>query len=364
MHAGGSSAAMTIDRRAASDGFSIGEAHAIVRDLFRRRPAIYFIDLAITMLIVYASGLVYFETGRGPVQLLSGAVCAAALFRAGMFIHEIQHMRRGEMVPFIVVWNLVYGIPMLLPSFMYANHRDHHDWRSYATERDAEYSDFVTGPKWQIASHFLVAFVVPVAVVLRFLILAPAALMWPRLRRWVLRYATTLGNVGMPRKVRPDENRAARAFLDFAAFAMALVDTVLVATGVVPWVVLSKAYLLFVAAVEFNAMRDFTAHRFERLGARSHAEQLADSINIVGRSPGSFVLYPIGMRYHALHHLFPTLPYHNMAAAHRRLMKRLPAGSPYRATNRCGFLETAGDLLRKAIAHAREAQPRGETAPG
>jgi fatty acid desaturase len=70
------------------------------------------------------------------------------------------------------------------------------------------------------------------------------------------------------------------------------------------------------------------------------------------------------MRYHALHHLFPTLPYHNMAAAHRRLMKRLPAGSPYRATNRCGFLETAGDLLRKAIAHAREAQPRGETAPG
>jgi fatty acid desaturase len=41
---------------------------------------------------------------------------------------------------------------------------------------------------------------------------------------------------------------------------------------------------------------------------------------------------PVGLRYHALHHLFPSLPYHNLGKAHRRLMRELPADSPYRQT--------------------------------
>ncbi|HUK07988.1 MAG TPA: fatty acid desaturase [Stellaceae bacterium] len=306
------------------------------------------------MLVVYASGFFYFRPGWALGQVAAGVVCACALFRAGMFIHEIQHMGRGEMVPFIVAWNLVYGIPMLLPSFMYANHRDHHDWRSYGTERDAEYSDFVTGSKWQLVGHFLVAFIAPIGVTLRFLILAPISLLWPRLRCWVLRYATTLGNVGVSRRVWPDENHAAWAVLELAAFVTTLVYIVLLATGVIPWPVLTKVYAVYVAVIELNAMRDFTAHRFEHLGARSHAEQLTDSINIVGGGLGSYVLYPIGMRYHALHHLFPKMPYHSMARAHRLLMEQLPAGSPYRATNRNGFPEAASDLLRRMNAHTRE----------
>ncbi|HZL88000.1 MAG TPA: fatty acid desaturase, partial [Pirellulaceae bacterium] len=41
---------------------------------------------------------------------------------------------------------------------------------------------------------------------------------------------------------------------------------------------------------------------------------------------------PVGLRFHALHHIFPTLPYHNAHAAHQRLLAALPADSPYRAT--------------------------------
>ena len=36
--------------------------------------------------------------------------------------------------------------------------------------------------------------------------------------------------------------------------------------------------------------------------------------------------------HHALHHLVPSIPYHNMPEAHERLMQHLPADSPYRAT--------------------------------
>jgi len=77
---------------------------------------------------------------------------------------------------------------------------------------------------------------------------------------------------------------------------------------------------------------------------------------MMGTITGSYLLYPIGMRYHALHHLFPTMPYHSVAAAHRLLMEQLPLDSPYRATNRNGFLQAAGDLLSRAIAHTRERQ--------
>jgi len=34
--------------------------------------------------------------------------------------------------------------------------------------------------------------------------------------------------------------------------------------------------------------------------------------------------------YHALHHLFPSLPYHNLKSAHRYLVEVLPSNSPYR----------------------------------
>ncbi|HXP04435.1 MAG TPA: fatty acid desaturase, partial [Stellaceae bacterium] len=343
--------------RSVDEAFSVKEAHAIVRHLLRRNPAIYFADFAVTMTVVYLAGFVYFRAGLSPLQLGAGVVCGCALFRAGMFIHEIQHMRRGEMTGFVVAWNLVYGIPMMLPSFMYANHRDHHDPRTYGTVRDGEYRVFTTGGLPQIAAHFLIGLVVPPALVLRFLVLGPLSHCWPRLRRFVLVHAMTLGDPAKGRRIWPDENHAIWAVMELAVCAVVVTGSVLLASGFLPWTILPKGYAIGVLAVELNAMRDFTAHRFGNSGEpMSHAEQLADSINIVGKGPVTYLLYPIGMRYHALHHLFPAMPYHNMARAHRLLMERLPAQSPYRATNRRGFFDTAGTMVRAAAAYSKEAR--------
>jgi fatty acid desaturase len=40
---------------------------------------------------------------------------------------------------------------------------------------------------------------------------------------------------------------------------------------------------------------------------------------------------PVGLRYHALHHLLPRVPYHNLAEAHRRLVAASPEAGLYRS---------------------------------
>ena len=63
------------------------------------------------------------------------------------------------------------------------------------------------------------------------------------------------------------------------------------------------------------------------------------------------------MRYHALHHLLPSLPYHAMGTAHRRLMSCLPEDSPYRMTIRPSLWAAIGDVIRN-VDKAKPDAPR------
>jgi hypothetical protein len=60
----------------------------------------------------------------------------------------------------------------------------------------------------------------------------------------------------------------------------------------------------------------------------------------------SELFFPLSLRYHALHHLFPTLPYHNLHAAHTRLMAQLPPDSAYHRILRPGFWSVAIELVQ------------------
>ena len=72
----------------------------------------------------------------------------------------------------------------------------------------------------------------------------------------------------------------------------------------------------------------------------------------------------VGLRFHALHHLFPSLPYHNLAKAHRRLMKELPANSPYRLTESPSLTASLAELWRNSRAAGRRANRlRSSTSP-
>lgn len=89
-----------------------------------------------------------------PLSLLQAAatlVAAFALYRAVIFIHELAHLRRDRYRLFRLVWNLLLGFPMQVPSFTYAGvHSDHHQRGIYGTRADGEYIPFAVGPQRRI----------------------------------------------------------------------------------------------------------------------------------------------------------------------------------------------------------------------
>ena len=81
---------------------------------------------------------------------------------------------------------------------------------------------------------------------------------------------------------------------------------------------------------------------------------MRDSINITGQTWLTVFMFPVGLRYHALHHLFPALPYHNLGGAHRRLTERLPPDAPYHLTGQASYFAALAALWRGARRTARK----------
>jgi fatty acid desaturase len=100
-----------------------------------------------------------------------------------------------------------------------------------------------------------------------------------------------------------------------------------------------------------NHLRTLGAHRYENAGGvMTLDEQIADSVNLWGPAllrPLTALLAPVGLRFHALHHLFPTLPYHALGVVHRQLMRELPASAVYRTSSEPALACALAVLARK-----------------
>lgn len=312
----------------------IAQARRLVADLFQARPWIYWTDLLVTVAVAYSAAAVYLRSQPGSlVQLISFAVCGFALFRAGSFVHEIAHLRSGEMTGFAAGWNLLCGIPMIMPSHFYGNHIDHHNSHHYGTVQDGEYLPLGAGPLRDIAWFFAQVPLLPGYIALR-LLLAPLTFLHPRLRELALeRCSSYVINFRHRLRVPARAPRAAWAALEIACSARVAVMLAVVLVGIYPASRLAQLYALAVFTMLLNYIRNLVAHCYQNTGEpMTHVEQLCDSINITGHPLLTELFFPLGLRYHALHHLFPGIPYHNLGIAHRRLMQHLPASSPYRQT--------------------------------
>jgi fatty acid desaturase len=76
------------------------------------------------------------------------AVSVVLYYRAALFIHELTHLRDRTFGAFRIVWNLLCGIPFLMPSFMYYSHVEHHMRKHFGTHDDGEYLPLGTTGPW------------------------------------------------------------------------------------------------------------------------------------------------------------------------------------------------------------------------
>ena len=99
-----------------------------------------------------------------------------------------------------------------------------------------------------------------------------------------------------------------------------------------------------------NQVRTLVAHLWANDGdAITVTAQYLDSVNVPPPAMLSPLWAPVGLRYHATHHLLPSLPYHSLAEAHRRLMTQLGEQSTYREANYPGLFALTGKLARSTM---------------
>jgi fatty acid desaturase len=250
-----------------------------------------------------------------------------------MFIHEIVHLSAGEMKFFRRFWNFFAGVPMMVPSFTYESHLHHHSSRHYGTDNDGEYLPLASGTIGGVFVFLMQVFFQPLLVVFRYAIWTPISFCNTKLRNWTLQHATSLViNFQYENHKRAEKQSAEDTFWElFTAFRVYVMFG-LVFLGTMPIERLPKIYLLAVFVLVLNHVRTLAAHRYTSDGSTiSHLDQFLDSTNITGNWLTE-LMCPLGLRYHALHHLFPKIPYYNLGVAHRRLVRDLPKDSLYHET--------------------------------
>ncbi|HWQ69613.1 MAG TPA: fatty acid desaturase [Patescibacteria group bacterium] len=331
--------------------FSRREIKKLVHDLFTPKPLLYWADFLITVSIGYGFAVIYLMAPAfSLVQMTAGVVSGLALFRVGIFIHELVHREESSMVGFHIVWNLLFGVPFLLHSLLYRSHLDHHHPRKFGTPAEGEYLPLGSSPIRETVLYLAQIPVVPLLAAFRFLVLVPLSFLYPPSRRWVLESWSSYTINPYYRRVIPStEPQGLWAILDLLCLLWLVVVIGLIFTGVIAWTTVGLMYGLTICTIALNWVRTLAAHRFLNTGGNmTYVEQIEDSLTIEGRSLLTLLLFPIGLRYHALHHLFPLMPYHSMGEAHRRLMQALPDDSPYKKAIFPGFVTVLRDLLRHA----------------
>jgi len=333
--------------------FPSRQAREAVRDLLRPRPAIYWADFLCCVALGWcAFALAVLASPFSPGQLVFTAVSALALYRSVICIHELAHRKERSLNSFRLVWNLLCGFPLLTPSFTYHGvHNDHHSRSVYGRKSDGEYVPFALQGRAEIVRYLLLSFALPAVIAGRFLVLAPLSLLHPNVRRLVWERASSLA-IDLSYRRRDAAAREARRWRvqEALAFVFGATAIGLIVAGILPAAALLLWYVVAVLIFLLNSLRTLAAHRYRNpedreLGLR---EQFLDSVDVPGNLFLTALWAPVGLRYHATHHLFPGIPYHALGEAYRRLTRDAADGAIHREATRRSLWDALARLWRDA----------------
>jgi fatty acid desaturase len=335
----------------------IQSAALLIKDLFRPDPRQYWRELAFAGTLAWGSAaLAIARVGGIGCTIVSIAAAAVFWHRATVMVHELAHQRRDAIPGFHLAWNLLIGVPWMFPSAFYEGvHSAHHRRTSFGTQDDPEYLQ-LGGNLWLLGCYLATAFVLFPLLALRFLVLTPLSWCFPSLGRLLFRHGSSyMINLHYGRKTTAVERRRLQIWGAVIAAAWWALIVFCIVVEASPWWLIVW-YAIHTSTSLINRMRMMTAHHFRSDGhATDLLGQVSDSIDAPAGCWAE-LWAPLGLRYHALHHLFPTLPFHAMPTAYRRLHGGLPADSVYRRSTGAGWFPTAVKLLQAeadARAHCR-----------
>ena len=339
--------AATVARRQGDDKAMLRAAANLTRELNVPSAAAYWLDMLGSALVGYGALALAIMAPTVTGMLVAGAIAILALYRAGSFIHEITHIKAGSLPGFKLAWNAIVGIPLLVPSFMYEGiHNMHHAKIRYGTVEDPEYLPLALMKPWTLPVFLVAALLAPVALLFRFAVLTPLSMLVPKLRELVVgRFSGLQINPLFRRKPPEGDFVRAWAWMEGAASLWAITLIVLAVSETVPL----RAFAIFLGIASgvmlLNQVRTLVAHLWENDGEpMSVTEQYLDTINVPPPGIWAELWAPVGLRYHALHHLLPGIPYHALPVAHRRLIAELGEDSAYHSSNRRGLFPLIGRL--------------------
>ena len=332
----------------ADDMAMLRAAAELTRDLHAPKPLVYWTDFTASAVLGYAALVAAIMVSSPWLAVLAGAVSILALYRAGSFIHEMTHIKHSSLPWFRFGFNLMIGVPMMVPSFLYEGvHTLHHARTRYGTAEDPEYLPLARMKPYTVPLFVVASLLAPVLLIVRFAIVTPLAAIFPKFRAVVVaRYSALAINPQFQRRA-PDGTLATQWRWQAAgASVWAITALALVATGVIPL----RAFLIFLAIAGgvsvINQVRTLVAHLWENEGeAMTVTAQYLDTVNVPPPALLPVLWAPVGLRYHALHHLLPGLPYHSLAEAHRRLAGALLPESPYHRANYAGLFGLVERLI-------------------
>lgn len=335
--------------------FPLKEARALVRDLHKPNPWIYWVDFLFHITLGWGAFIIALQVPAFSVAgIVAYVIAALALYRSVIFTHELAHLKKGTFRAFRFAWNLLCGFPLMAPSFMYHGvHNDHHARDVYGTTDDGEYLPFGAQKPYKIITYLLLIFILPVFFAVRFLLLAPLSWLIPPLRRFVWRHASSLTIDLAYRRPEFSARDDATGWLQEGMTTLyAWTVFLAVATGAVSFNIVILWYMVVLLIFLLNSLRTLAAHAYRNPGDAHMTvpEQFLDSVDVPGNWFLTSLWAPVGLRYHATHHLFPGMPYHATGEAYRRLVTMLRDNRPYLKATRKSLWHALVTLWRDAKA--------------
>lgn len=217
--------------------------------------------------------------------ILTWFVGSVAAYRSTAFIHEIVHQRnKQDFLYFTTYWHLTSGVFALLSEYEFTDHLKHHKPGVFGTKQDKQYP--------LIRSNILLAF--------GLFFLLPLLMPLQRLINSLFFFIKLLiGNCYSDKQNDLYSYRLAFT-VTFLCFSLQYPNLFII------WYCLSVGgwYLSMLRVPLEHELKDYKS-------TTTILDQVIDSKDYK-RSLFSFIIQPLGLNYHQLHHRFPGVPYHNL----------------------------------------------------